>query len=169
MLIIFHFFLFIGIICANGVPFSITPTKSSLIKNGIFPLPKNLSLSIIPEDVVKGKSYLFNGCIINALYPFGVAFCSNSKIKSSHNLLISFLSFKDEDEILENNCCLTFYDDSELNKIMELKSNFDFKLLDFEADRYVIDYLNINLGDQYFLFPQINIKNRLVSSTASQY
>lgn len=54
--------------------------------------------------------------------------------------------------------------------IIKIKArNFDFKLLDFEADRYVIDYLNINLGDQYFLFPQINIKNRLVSSTASQY
>jgi hypothetical protein len=32
--------------------------------------------------------------IFNALYPFGVDFCSNSKIKSSHNLLTSYLSDK---------------------------------------------------------------------------
>jgi hypothetical protein len=46
--------------------------------------------------------------------------------------------------------------------------NFDFKLLDFEADRYVVDFLNANIGDQYFLFPQTDIKNRLISSTANQ-
>jgi hypothetical protein len=45
---------------------------------------------------------------------------------------------------------------------------FDFKLLDFVADRYVIDYLNVAIGDQYFLFPQTDIKNRLISSTANQ-
>lgn len=33
--------------------------------------------------------------------------------------------------------------------------NFDFKLIDFEVDRYVIDYLNKNLGDKYLAFPNV--------------
>jgi hypothetical protein len=32
--------------------------------------------------------------------------------------------------------------------------NFDFKLIDFDIDRYVIDYLNKNVGDKYLAFPQ---------------
>jgi hypothetical protein len=33
-------------------------------------------------------------------------------------------------------------------------SGFDFKLINFEADRIVIDYLNKNVGDKYIAFPQ---------------
>ncbi len=33
--------------------------------------------------------------------------------------------------------------------------NFDFKLVDFEIDRYVIDYLNKNVGDKYLAFPNV--------------
>jgi len=31
--------------------------------------------------------------------------------------------------------------------------NFDFKLIDFEADRIIIDFLNKNIGDKYLAFP----------------
>lgn len=38
---------------------------------------------------------------------------------------------------------------------------FDFKLLDFEADRYVIDSVGGELGDKYLVFPQRDIINKL--------
>lgn len=36
--------------------------------------------------------------------------------------------------------------------------NFDFKSIDFTADRYIIDILNGNIGDKYLAFPQIGEK-----------
>jgi hypothetical protein len=39
--------------------------------------------------------------------------------------------------------------------------NFDFKVLDFEADRYVIDSIGGNLEDKYLAFPQRDIINKL--------
>jgi hypothetical protein len=39
--------------------------------------------------------------------------------------------------------------------------NFDFKVLDFEADRYVVDSLGGELEDKYLAFPQRDIINKL--------
>jgi hypothetical protein len=44
--------------------------------------------------------------------------------------------------------------------------NFDFKLIDFDIDRYVIDYLNKNVGDKYLAFPQQDVLTNLPSSGA---
>ena len=41
------------------------------------------------------------------------------------------------------------------------KSEFDFKLLDFEADRYLIDSIGGEIKDQYLAFPQRDIINKL--------
>jgi hypothetical protein len=38
---------------------------------------------------------------------------------------------------------------------------FDFKLLDFEADRYIVDSLGGEIQDKYLAFPQRDIINKL--------
>lgn len=40
-------------------------------------------------------------------------------------------------------------------------SSFDFKLLDFEADRYIIDSISGEIEDKYLAFPQRDIINKL--------
>jgi hypothetical protein len=44
-------------------------------------------------------------------------------------------------------------------------SGFDFKTIDFHADRYVIDILDNTIEDRYLAFPQRNILNNLESSS----
>lgn len=46
--------------------------------------------------------------------------------------------------------------------------NFDFKLLDFVADRFVIDIVNGEIQDQYLKFPQKTITNHTNSTGAKQ-
>jgi hypothetical protein len=56
-------------------------------------------------------------------------------------------------------------------------SEFDFKTIDFHADRYVIDVLDGAIEDKYLAFPQRNILNKLaapspiidVTSTTSRF
>ena len=38
---------------------------------------------------------------------------------------------------------------------------FDFKLLDFEADRYIVDSIGGEVEDKYLAFPQRDIINKL--------
>lgn len=47
-------------------------------------------------------------------------------------------------------------------------ANFDFKLLDFVADRYVIDIVDGEIQDQYLKFPQKNITNHRNSTSVAQ-
>jgi len=47
-------------------------------------------------------------------------------------------------------------------------SGFDFKTIDFTADRYIIDIISGNIQDQYLKFPQENITNHRNSSSTSQ-
>ena len=46
--------------------------------------------------------------------------------------------------------------------------NFDFKLLDFVADRFVIDIIDGEIQDQYLKFPQKGITNHRNSTSVSQ-
>lgn len=46
--------------------------------------------------------------------------------------------------------------------------NFDFKSLDFEADRYVIDVLDGQTENSYLAFPQRDILNKLLNNTGKQ-
>ena len=46
--------------------------------------------------------------------------------------------------------------------------NFDFKLLDFVADRFVIDIIDGEIQDQYLKFPQKHITNHRNSTSVSQ-
>jgi len=46
--------------------------------------------------------------------------------------------------------------------ISRIKANgFDFKSIDFTADRYVIDILGGEIADKYLAFPQRDILNKL--------
>jgi hypothetical protein len=54
------------------VPCLISPSKSSLIKNGRNKLLLCLSVSTNPVIVVNGRSYLCAGCVTQRLYPGGV-------------------------------------------------------------------------------------------------
>lgn len=47
-------------------------------------------------------------------------------------------------------------------------SNFDFKTIDFTADRYIIDIIDGNIQDAYLKFPQTNITNHTNSSSFSK-
>jgi len=47
-------------------------------------------------------------------------------------------------------------------------SGFDFKTIDFTADRYIIDIISGNIQDQYLKFPQENITNHRNSTSTSQ-
>lgn len=51
------------------------------------------------------------------------------------------------------------YADSVMARIRA--SNFDFKLIEFEADRYVIDSVGGEIEDKYLAFPQRDIINKL--------
>lgn len=42
-------------------------------------------------------------------------------------------------------------------------SNFDFKTIDFEADRYLIDVLNGEIENKYLAFPQRDVLNKLAN------
>jgi hypothetical protein len=42
-------------------------------------------------------------------------------------------------------------------------SAFDFKLIDFHADRYVIDILDGAIEDKYLAFPQRDVLNKIAS------
>lgn len=46
--------------------------------------------------------------------------------------------------------------------------NFDFKQLDFVADRYIIDILDGEIQDTYLKFPQQNVTNHRNSTSSSQ-
>ena len=56
--------------------------------------------------------------------------------------------------------------DSVLARIKQ--SNYDFKTLDFTADRYIIDIINGNIQDTYLKFPQETIVNHRNSSGVTQ-
>jgi hypothetical protein len=47
-------------------------------------------------------------------------------------------------------------------------ANFDFKLLDFVADRYIIDIVDGEIQDQYLKFPQKHITNHKNSTSTAQ-
>jgi hypothetical protein len=46
-------------------------------------------------------------------------------------------------------------------------SGFDFKMIDFTADRYVIDILNEQIEEKYLVFPQRDIVNKLSNPATS--
>jgi hypothetical protein len=50
---------------------------------------------------------------------------------------------------------------SEIIKARIKASNFDFKNLDFLADRYIIDILDGEIQDKYLAFPQRDVLNKL--------
>jgi hypothetical protein len=47
-------------------------------------------------------------------------------------------------------------------------STFDFKTIDFHADRYVIDILDGAIEDKYLAFPQRDILNKIASPSADK-
>ena len=64
--------LLTGINCAMGVFFSIMPSQLFFIKNGNFIERLYLSESTKPLITWNSKSNLFDGCVQNKEYPFGV-------------------------------------------------------------------------------------------------